>query len=112
VTEPFRDGNARDETGSISPAIRALVFERDGGYCRVCGGMPESPALHHIRYRSEGGLNVVENLITVHWMYAPRCHELVHGNKRLWQPILLEVVKHGGVTALQYKRWAERRRKA
>lgn len=65
----------------------------------------KEPALHHIVYRSEGGRNVVENLITVHWMYAPRCHEVIHSNKRLWQPILLVVAQHDGINARQLLRW-------
>lgn len=62
--------------------------------------------MHHIEYRSEGGLNVIENLVTVHWMYDPRCHELVHSSKRLWQPLLLVVVQRDGVNARQLLRWA------
>lgn len=65
--------------------------------------------MHHIEYRSEGGLNVATNLVTVHWMYDPRCHELVHSLKRLWQPILLVVVQHNGVNARQLLRWARTR---
>lgn len=108
------DGNARWETGNIPAALRAQVLERDSSTCRVCGGFVDSPALHHIKYRSQGGLNVIENLLTVHWMYAPRCHELVHSNKPRWEPILLAVVNRTGVTAFQYKRWmmAAERRKA
>ena len=97
------DGAA--ETKEIPARVRAEVYERDGGVCRVCGSYGESLALHHIRYRSEGGLHVPDNLVSVHWMYAPRCHELVHGNKRVWQPLLLEVAVTPGVTALQVRRW-------
>lgn len=93
----------------IPGAVRQECADRDGGNCRVCGaGVGDQGALHHIEYRSEGGLHVAENLVTVHWMYWPRCHELVHGNKRLWQPILLEVVKHDGLYARQLLRWARR----
>lgn len=97
------DGAA--ETKAIPPALRAEVLERDGGCCRVCGAYVEAPALHHIEYRSEGGLHVIENLVTVHWMYAPRCHELAHDNKRRWQPILKAIAMQPGVTAFQYARW-------
>lgn len=80
-------------------------MERDQHLCRVCGAYVEHPALHHVRYRSEGGLHVITNLVTVHWMYAPQCHEVVHANKRRWQPILLYVARTPGVTALQVVRW-------
>lgn len=85
--------------------MRREVEERDGNICRVCGSWAENPALHHVRYRSEGGLHVPSNLVTVHWMYAPRCHELVHRSKRIWQPILLYVARTPVVTAFQVARW-------
>lgn len=91
----------------IPPAVREQVEDRDQGTCRMCGSWTgEQGALHHVKYRSEGGLHVVENLVTVHWMYWPRCHERAHSNKGLWQPILLEVVKHPGISAFQLRRWA------
>lgn len=98
--------SAQAETEAIPARVRAEAFARDNGNCRVCGATVEHPALHHITYRSEGGLHVVENLVTVHWMFWPRCHELVHSNKKLWQPVLLEVVKHDGLNARQLLRWA------
>lgn len=92
----------------IPTSVRIQVEERDMGICRVCGSHTKGQAaLHHIRYRSEGGLHLVENLVTVHWMYWPRCHERVHASKRLWQPLLLETVKHDGMTAMQLRRWAQ-----
>lgn len=101
------DVDAQAETLAIPQRVREEVRERDGGVCRVCGSYGESLALHHIRYRSEGGLHVPENLVSVHWMYAPRCHEVVHANKRLWQPLLLEVAVTPGVTALALRRWRD-----
>lgn len=87
--------------------VREEVIERDGSCCRVCGRYVETPALHHIRYRSEGGLDVPENLIVVGWMPWHDCHlNVAHANKRLWQPLLLEVARTPGVTALALRRWA------
>lgn len=72
----------------------------------MCGGfVGDEGCLHHIRYRSEGGLHVPENLVTLHWMYWPRCHERAHAEKRVYQPLLLQVVQRPGVTALQLLRW-------
>lgn len=97
--------DARAETYEIPKKVRDEVRERDGRLCRVCGSYADGLALHHIRYRSEGGLHVASNLVSVHWMFEPRCHELVHSNKRLWQPILLAIAEQPGITALQWKRW-------
>lgn len=105
VTTSVRGVDGRAETLAIPARIRDEVRERDGDLCRVCGSHSEHPALHHVRYRSEGGLHVPDNLVTVHWLYAPRCHEIVHENKGRWQPILLYVARTPGVTALQVARW-------
>ena len=89
----------------LPESIRQAVIERDHGCCRFCGATVENPAVHHVKYRSEGGQHVMTNLVTVHWMFWPRCHEKIHGNKRLWQPILLAVAAMDGVNALQVRRW-------
>lgn len=95
-----------EKLGLVSSDVRDFVLERDGQCCRVCGRYVDQPALHHIRYKSEGGLDVPGNLIAIGWMPWHDCHlPVVHANKRLWQPILLTVVETPGVTALQVKRW-------
>lgn len=97
--------DGRAETLQIPTRLRSEVRDRDQDLCRVCGAHAEHPALHHIEYRSEGGLHVIENIVTVHWMYAPRCHERMHAEKRRWQPILRYVARTPGVTAFQVARW-------
>lgn len=78
---------------TVATSVRAQVIDRDGSCCRVCGRYVSWPALHHIEYRSEGGLDVVENLIVIGWLPGHDCHlPVVHQNKRVWQPILKEVV--------------------
>lgn len=66
----------------VPPDVRARVAERDRHRCRYCG----QPATHqhHIEYRSQGGSNEEHNLIVL----CPRHHEIIHGDKRRWQPIL------------------------
>lgn len=69
------------------------VFDRDKG-CRLfdktCEGRLE---LHHIRYRSERQdlINDIDNCIIL----CIKHHKLVHSNKRLYQPQLLEQVNSG-----------------
>lgn len=41
--------------------VRDAVKARDHNRCQVCGR--EATSLHHIRYRSQGGKNDVENLV-------------------------------------------------
>lgn len=93
----------------IAADLRAEVIDRDGSACRVCGRFVEDPALHHVLYRSQGGLDVPGNLVVVGWMPWHDCHlNLVHRHKARFQPLLLAVLGHPGVTALAYERWITR----
>lgn len=99
-----------ERLGLVPTDVRDFVIARDGQCCRVCGRYVEEPALHHIRYRSQGGLDVPSNLVTIGWLFDHDCHlDIVHRNKRIWQPLLLEVVDRPGVTALQLRRWSQAR---
>lgn len=105
------------ETLAIPDQLRAEVDERDQMHCRVCGKwLGDGRALHHIRYggsrqgmggRREHDLN---NLATVCWMWGGNCHDLVHSNKGLYLPLLLQVIETPGVTAMQLHRWQRPRR--
>lgn len=87
------------ETKEVPKEVRAFVYERDGHCCRVCGAWVEQPGLHHIDYRSQGGLHVPENLVTIGWLPGHDCHlPIVHAHKRIWQPILKVVAVSDGVT--------------
>jgi len=86
--------------------VRAQIIERDNGCCRVCGQFVTQPGLHHIDYRSQGGLHLPSNLVVIGWLPGHDCHlPVVHANKRLWQPILRQVAITDGVNALQLLRW-------
>ena len=104
---------SRAETLAIPAAIRTGVHERDQGYCRVCGRhLGAQAGLHHILYggdlRGMGGKRVheIDEIVTVCWMWGGNCHDRVHADKGLWQPLLLQVVTRPGLTALQLRRWA------
>ena len=106
---------AGKETLAIPAAMRATVDERDGQHCRVCGKwLGEQRATHHIRYggsrQGMGGRreHAVDNLITVCWMWGGNCHDLVHSDKGLCQPLLQQLIVTPGVTALQLRRWQRR----
>ena len=53
--------------------LREAVFTRDHYRCRICGKGVENGVIlhaHHIRYRSEGGTDRINNLLTV----CSKCH--------------------------------------
>lgn len=109
--------NGERETLSIPDRLRLAVDGRDQNFCRVCGEqLGTGRALHHIEYGGDsvgvGGRrhHALDNLVTVGWLGARDCHSVVHGDKRLWVPILQFVIAHPGVTGLQVLRWSRRAR--
>src|SRR4051812_40231967 len=53
-------------TQTIPPALRRQVRRRDGGRCRVPGCRHATFVdVHHLRPRSDGGANTIENLVTL-----------------------------------------------
>lgn len=65
----------------IPTDVRATVHRRDG-CCRWCSG--KGSQLHHVKYRSEGGPDVEENLIFL----CNGCHGRAHSSKEAFQPLL------------------------
>lgn len=66
----------------LPAATHTAVLERDGG-CRYCG-THVGLHVHHINYRSQGVDHSETNLITLCYHH----HDLVHSDKRYWQPVL------------------------
>lgn len=107
---------AKEESLAIPTSVRAIVDARDAQTCRVCGKyLGDRRALHHIIYggdeRGMGGRRVHDpaEIVTVCWLPGDGdCHQLVHGSKKTWQPLLLEVARRSGITALQLRRWQRR----
>src|SRR3954466_2551515 len=53
-------------TQTIPPALRRQVLRRDGGRCQVPGCRHATFVdVHHLRRRSEGGANTLDNLVTL-----------------------------------------------
>lgn len=55
-------------------------------YCMLCG-KGYNLNRHHIRYGKEGRHTYFGNIIVL----CINCHQMVHSNKRKWQPILIEL---------------------
>ena len=56
-------------------SVKAQVFARDGGKCRVCGGPAQE--MHELVFRSLGGKRSLENSIAVCNYQGRNCHRLL-----------------------------------
>jgi len=94
----------------IPKRVRDFVVARDGSCCRICGQWVETPALHHINFRSqgkrEGRLHLPENLVCVGWLPGHDCHlPIAHGPRALVvREVLWAIAEHPHLTALQVAR--------
>jgi hypothetical protein len=62
-------------TQTIPPALRRQVLRRDRGRCQVPGCRHATFVdVHHLRPRSEGGANTIENLVTLCGAHHRACH--------------------------------------
>lgn len=67
----------RAKACEIPMEVKEAVYERDNGRCIICG-RPGIPNAHYIR-RSDGGLGIVENVVTL----CLTCHaRFDNGDKR------------------------------
>ena len=76
-------GRCEDGARARGPAAsRAHALLRDGFTCQLCGGR-RNLEVHHIRFRSRGGVDSGTNLLTL----CRTCHLAVHsGHVRLDPP--------------------------
>lgn len=56
----------RTKALEIPQAVKARVYERDGGCCIWCGSPMGQPNAHYVP-RSKGGLGIEENILTLCW---------------------------------------------
>ena len=90
---------------------REEVLEADGNKCRFCGsrGGVFGLHVHHVRYRGQpGGTHERNNLLTL----CSECHDVVHSNKKLYQPAclaLLAVREATGDKASRVTKYVERK---
>ena len=53
----------------IPPAVKSVVWRRDGGRCVICGSINAGPHCHFVR-RSQLGMGIEENI----WTGCEKCH--------------------------------------
>lgn len=88
----------RSKACEISKQVKETVFIRDKGRCVCCGSRYAMPNAHYIR-RSQGGLGIPENVVTLCF----DCHHTFdNGDKREQYGNLIR--KH---LQMHYKDWDE-----
>lgn len=113
---------SRSEARDIPEDLRLAVYVRDALTCRVCGKhLGERAGIHHVIFggddRGMGGRRQhrLAEMVTICWLPGDPgrgvlpCHARVHAEKRLWQPLLLEVAQTTGLTAMALARTASAR---
>ena len=60
----------RAKACDITKKVKDIVWERDGHRCIICGSPYAMPNSHYIR-RSQGGLGIEENIVTM----CLTCHQ-------------------------------------
>ena len=61
----------RAKACDITKKVKDIVWERDNHQCIICGSYQAMPNSHYIR-RSQGGLGIEENIVTMCF----RCHNM------------------------------------
>lgn len=54
--------------------VKAAVLSRDNYTCQICGKKNSKLEVHHIQFRSKGGSNRMDNLVTL----CRDCHKQIH----------------------------------
>lgn len=54
--------------------VKAAVLSRDNYTCQICGEKDSKLEVHHIQFRSKGGSNRMDNLVTL----CCDCHKQIH----------------------------------
>ncbi len=74
---PSKSPRLRLDTTSYRE-LQWRVLERDGWRCQACGSM-QNLQVHHLKFRSQSGGDVEQNLITLCF----DCHSSVHASRRI-----------------------------
>lgn len=98
----------RTKATDIPASVKERVWERDGHCCIICGSPYAMPNAHYIR-RSQGGLGIEKNVVTL----CLNCHNRFdNGDKRKeYGEIIREYLKSHytdwNEEDLYYKKWSD-----
>lgn len=92
VEELKEEPKRKKQKMKLKDSIRQIILERDGYLCLECG-VGENLEVHHVLYRSCGGKDTEDNLITL----CAKCHIKKHIDEpvaKLMMKRLVEVIQH------------------
>jgi hypothetical protein len=72
--------NKRTKALAIPKRVKDAVYKRDGGFCVLCKSPLGEPVAHVVR-RSQGGLGIAKNIVTL----CPNCHRAYDEGANLWR---------------------------
>jgi hypothetical protein len=49
--------------------LKDEVFGRDEGVCQICHRNTMVPEYHHVKFKSQGGGDTLDNLLTLDWLH-------------------------------------------
>ena len=74
-------------------ALKDQVYARDRGCCQLCGKTTICAEYHHAVFRSQGGGDTLDNIITLCW----KCHTAgIHGGGKDAQKLREKAVERMG----------------
>ena len=68
----YQDGGQKDFYN-----VKSAVLNRDNYTCQICGEKDSRLEVHHIQFRSKGGSNRMDNLVTL----CSNCHGKIHNGE-------------------------------
>lgn len=94
----YKRMHTRTRRLDITPRVKEEVWERDGGRCILCGTSEAAPNAHYIA-RSQGGLGIARNIVTL----CGRCHDRYDNSPE--RPAIKEEIR--AYLMSQYDDWEE-----
>jgi N6-L-threonylcarbamoyladenine synthase len=82
--------------------VKAAVLSRDNYTCQICQAQNTQLQVHHIRFKSHGGSDSMENLTTL----CKDCHEKIHKNELKFNK-KVQSFKHASHMNIMRKRLVE-----
>ena len=93
----YQDGGQKDFYN-----VKSAVLNRDNYTCQICGEKDTRLEVHHIQFRSKGGSNRMDNLVTL----CRDCHKQIHSGGLLFDK-KIKSFKHASHMNIMRRRLVE-----